>query len=87
MGFIWIMDGSTHRTIPVGYFLFLSLSQQSTPYTLDHFAFIPPSDSPFVVGNCNSRLLSRVTSIEGWLIYSTNWDHIIEAAFLRNESA
>jgi hypothetical protein len=31
--------------------------------------------------------ISSVTTIEGWFIYNTNWDFIIEAAARRNESA
>ena len=68
---------------PTGLFLYDIFFQPS--YFVHDFTFNFTLRLPVVI--CHSCMISSVTTIEGWFIYNTNWDHIIEAAVRRNESA
>lgn len=81
MGSLRAVDGSTHWTFSVRE---ISSSQPSlfVHILIPHLIFLSLS-----LLDCCSCTIFSVTTIEGWLIYSTNWDRVIEAASRRNECA
>jgi hypothetical protein len=82
------MDGSAHGTVSVRTLSFFSFSEAPTfvhPSTLNFF--ICPFPPVKLLTHSRMYDISSVTTIEGWFIYNTNWDFIIEAAARRNESA